>query len=281
MESLKFKVADPTGEEVVGTFSIIIGDLEDLPEDLSAVVATEAPSALVVPPGEIAEVSPTDIFPKFGGAKLLPAKFGFDSPTGPKKKKVVPEGTWVIEDGAAKFKPKAGFVGMVRTVVTIEDAEGVVQKSPISIFVGSLSVNGRPSLLDQMNWTKPGIPAWLNPLAGAVPSKGGKFLISSIYMLNGSAPLTYALSPAGRWDLLAGNLRFTPAPGFLGKASIRFEATDTAGRTAFAVATVTVADDVTLPATGSSSDRTTSIAFILLILGAAMMTVVALRHRRL
>ncbi len=280
MKSLKFKVADPAGDEVVGTFSIIVGDLENLPEDLSSIVAAEAPNALVVPPGEAAEVSPSDIFPTFGGAKLLPSKFGFDSPTGPKKKKVVPEGTWVIENGVAKFKPKTGFVGMVRTTVSIEDADGVVQKSPISIFVGSLSVNGRPSLVDQMNWTKPGVPAWLNPLAGAVPSKGGKFVVSSIYMLNGSSPLTYAISPAGRWDLLAGNLRFTPAPGFLGKTSIRFEATDTAGRTAFAVATVTVAEDITLPATGSRSDQTTSVAFTLLVLGMAMMAVLSLRRRR-
>ena len=134
-----------------------------------------------------------------------------------------------------------------------------------------------PLVVDQRRLLKTGQPGWLNPFTMATPSKGATWVESSTRLWNPKTK-TWSTSVAtkqGTWSVIRGQVKFTPADGFKGLASLPFKVTDTAGKTA--MADLYVAVDAELPRTGTNPNESTSVAFILCAVGAMLLVV---RRRR-
>ena len=123
---------------------MLIGALEDLPEDLGPVVAKESEESLVFKPGSNIRVRPNEVFESYAGETFDVSTFGFSTPNGIVNRLETPQGVWVIDGGVARFTPVPGFRGYVRTDVSIVDSNGVRRSNSLSVFVGTIPAPGLP-----------------------------------------------------------------------------------------------------------------------------------------
>jgi hypothetical protein len=144
MKSFVFKIADNSGNEYTGKHSMLIGALEDLPEDLGPVVAKESEESLVFKPGSNIRIRPNEVFESYAGETFDVSTFGFSTPNGIVNRLETPQGVWVIDGGVARFTPVPGFRGYVRTDVSIVDSNGVRRSNSLSVFVGTIPAPGLP-----------------------------------------------------------------------------------------------------------------------------------------
>lgn len=144
MNTFIFKVVDNTGSEVTGSHSVLIAAIDDLPEDLGPIIAEEATDALVVKPGANIRISPLDIFESYASEKFDSSTFSLVTPDGVVDRLAVPQGTWLIKSGELRFIPAPGFMGYVRTDVSVRDSNGVLRTKSVSLYVGSLPTDNLP-----------------------------------------------------------------------------------------------------------------------------------------
>jgi hypothetical protein len=138
MKQFTFKVTDNDGFTVVSSHSVLIASLEDLPEDLGPVVAQESKDTYSFKPGERVQIALSSVFEPLPDETLIPSTFGFVGPNGKTVKRLtVPQGSWVYENGRITFVPINGFIGYVRTPVSIKNSRGVVRNDSISLLVSS------------------------------------------------------------------------------------------------------------------------------------------------
>jgi len=96
-------------------------------------------------------------------------------------------------------------------------------------------------VFDQVNWTRPSTPVWLNPTYAGKPSKGASFKLGSVRFKVGAERLQVLTTGEGTWEVIRGVVRFTPRDGFTGRTKpVAFEVTDTEGATVGATLRVTV-----------------------------------------
>lgn len=148
------------------------------------------------------------------------------------------------------------------TTTTTTTTTTVPTKSTVS--------TGKPRVVDQRNWTKPGVPTYLNPTRAGHASPGEAFVTGKtrVWDARNRSWSTYVVTDQGTWTVIRNNVRFTPADGFTGEATIPFTATDSAGRTSRAVLTVLVTEkSPQLPATGTDSSRILVWAALMIVTG--------------
>ena len=135
-----------------------------------------------------------------------------------------------------------------------------------------------PLVVDQRRLLKTGQPGWLNPFILATPSNGAKWVESSTRLWNPKTKswTTSVTTKQGTWSVIRGQVKFTPADGFKGLASLPFAVTDTAGKTA--MADLYVAVDAELPRTGTNTNHTTNMAVVFCATGLMLLLV---RRRRI
>ena len=138
MKQFTFKVTDNDGATSVSAHSVLIASLEDLPEDIGSIVAQESTDSFSFKPGTRIDIALSDVFDALPGETLVSSSFGFVGPHGKVVKRLeVPQGTWVYKNGRITFVPINGFIGYVRTPVSIKNPAGVVRISSISLLVSS------------------------------------------------------------------------------------------------------------------------------------------------
>lgn len=124
-----------------------------------------------------------------------------------------------------------------------------------------------PDVVDQSTMTKPGRATWLLPSVKSTPSRGASWLSGSTRLWDAEkrAWSREVTTGQGTWTVIRGDVRFTPAPGFLGVATVPFRMTDSKGKSALADLYVTVV--VELPQTGTNQLIWLQNAMLLLVCG--------------
>ena len=122
-----------------------------------------------------------------------------------------------------------------------------------SNFVIPKRTSSSPRAIDRKTWTLPLTPTYLNPIARSTPSRQHKFVDSKtrVYDKESGKWQSEVVTVEGRWTVIRNNVRFIPQEGFTGVAQIPYRVTDTSGKSASAVLTVVVSDNIPqLPDTG-------------------------------
>ena len=123
---------------------MLIGALQDLPEDLGPVVPKESAESLVFMPGSNIRIRPNEVFDSCADETFDVRTFGFSTPNGVVNRLETMQGVWVIDDGVARFPSIPGFRGYVRTYFSVVASYGVRRLSSLSVFVGTIPAPGLP-----------------------------------------------------------------------------------------------------------------------------------------
>lgn len=135
-------------------------------------------------------------------------------------------------------------------------------------------VDSAAQAVNRVNWTRPSTPVFFNPSYLATPSTNAKFntSLTKLYVAAERRWSVQVTTNDGTWVVIGNNVRFTPADGFLGKAVVKFQLVDTAGKLAHATLTAVVTGNPPiLPATGNNANVLTVWAMFMLIFGMALL----------
>jgi LPXTG-motif cell wall-anchored protein len=277
-KNLSFKITDTSGISTVSNITVVVG-----PEDkidttkLDSLVASANNSTSYAAPNSPADIGLSQLFTLDGTGIVKPSSIVFIGDSGTTKKLVTADGTWTITDGGLRFTPKKGFSGTASVQIAAVDSYGNTVFDTATAVIGK-SAEAARALVDQRNTTRPSVPAWFDALSGARTIGKATFKSSTVMLWNGSAWTTRVKTADGQWDVIRGEVRFSPASGFTGKTVVPVRATDTAGLYAFAKLTVYVRDGFQLlPATGFEMGHWVMLSSLLMLVGAALV----LRRRRL
>lgn len=211
-----------------------------------------------------------------GGVALVPSSVrlcgpGESAPACSSRRVVTTEGTYTVSSlGVISFVPAPGFRGTATQPVTYQVTNDWRGRSgpgtSTSVFTPVISPPkataagqnaSQARAVDRVNWTRPGRAVYFNPTFRAVPSEGSRWLESGTKILaspSGAGSLE-VVTTQGTWTVVRDNVRFVPAAGFLGAATVRFVVTDSSGATASAALTAIVSEDAPiLPETGTRTD---------------------------
>ena len=165
-------------------------------------------------------------------------------------------GTWEVVDGQIRFTPVPGFYGSADIRFQVADSTGATSTGDITFTVpapagdggnrgsngsgvipppGAPSVDpGGPSLVPQEGVIGDGGSGTIDPLEGATTPGGDPIDLSSIRIWDGAEWVTSYTDPGvGTWEVVDGEIRFTPVPGYTGTAETSFEVADSKGRTSY------------------------------------------------
>jgi hypothetical protein len=126
-----------------------------------------------------------------------------------------------------------------------------------------------PTAPPQEATTAPKTSYGFTPQKLAKPSDGATFDNSKTVIAGkGSTEWKKAVSAkGGTWTVEEGKIKFTPDPGFVGKATIKYQLTDSSGQTAESKLTITVTESVPMPITGASPQLYVLFAALMLLAG--------------
>jgi CshA-type fibril repeat protein len=199
------------------------------------------------------------------GTSLVPTSIrlcgpGESVPNCTKLRLATADGVYTVDpkSGKVTFVHKAGFTGEVSEPVNYQIANDYAGKEGPGYAVGVLKptiFTSDAKVVDQVNWTTPSTPVWLNPTSGGKPSKGSSFKLGTVRIKIGGDTFEVVNTSEGKWEVIRGLVRFTPKSGFVGRTkAVAFVVTDTDGATVGATLRVTVDPDFGkagfLPATG-------------------------------
>ena len=144
---------------------------------------------------------------------------------------------------------------------------GTLSRSGTSGGSGMASMSA-PKVVNQRNRTQPATPVYLNPRQFGRPSTNAKFVEAKTRLWDAEKGewSTVVTTAQGTWVVIRDNVRFVPAKGFTGTATVPFAMTDSAGMSDRAVLTVVVIDR-TLPATGSATRWPFVLALMMILAG--------------
>jgi hypothetical protein len=136
---------------------------------------------------------------------------------------------------------------------------------------GVAGTPSKPRVVRQRTQTTPEVPAFLNPATFGTPSNGATFVISKTRIWDATEGVwsTSVTTSQGTWTVIRDNVRFVPAKGFTGTATVPFRMVDSSGRSAKATLSVVVSD-ASLPATGSRPAGPVTLAMLLVASGAVI-----------
>jgi hypothetical protein len=143
-------------------------------------------------------------------------------------------GSVVSTDGASvNFTPPPNFIGVVTLEYVIADGTGAVSSAAIAISV--LPVALPPvALPDAVTVTQDSGATDIDVLANDVDFAGGGLTLTGISVATSLPAATHTLA------LVANQVRFTPAAGFVGAVIVNYAATDTNGASADGVLSIVV-----------------------------------------
>jgi len=239
----RYVVSDKEGKSTSSTLSVRVLD-----QPVPAAVADTGRAKQ----GSAVELSPWLNDEAGGdGASLVPSSIrlcgpGETVPNCTKLKLATADGVYTVDPktGKVTFVHKAGFTGEVTEPVNYQIANNYGGESGPGYAVGVLKptiFTSNAKVFDQVNWTRPSTPVWLNPTYGGKPSKSASFKLASVRLKSGSEPVRSLTTGDGTWEVIRGVVRFTPRDGFTGRTKpVAFEVTDTEGATVGATLRVTV-----------------------------------------
>jgi len=220
---------------------------------------------------------------------------GQSAPNCKAKKLVTYEGTYTVTaSGAIEFTPAKGFSGTVTQPAVYQVTNDWTGASgpgtSTSFFTPTILAKKNPltpaksstiTAIDHLNWTRPMTPVFFKPTLGAKLGEGAKWNADATRILTStSVGKTEVVTPEGTWTVIRDNIRFTPAEGFLGRATIEYVVVDSFGDTATAYLTAVVMESPpVLPATGGAMTYTW-LALLLLLVG-VVVSVFSKRRRQL
>lgn len=141
----------------------------------------------------------------------------------------------VAPDGTLTVTPATGYTGTVTVSYTLSDGAGGTATGTLTVTVA----NGVPSAVADTASTPTDV-AVLVDVTGNDSDPNGDALTLVPGSLTG--PVDADGDPAGTAAIEAGQIRFTPAPGFAGTASLDYTVSDGRGGTATGHLTITVAN---------------------------------------
>lgn len=135
-----------------------------------------------------------------------------------------------------------------------------------------------PIAVNQRRLVGAGQAGWLNPFIMADASKGANWDTTSTRLWNKKTKswTTNVTTKEGSWEVIRGQVKFTPAEDFRGVAKLAFAITDTAGKTA--IAELYVGVDAELPRTGADPHRELWLGIVLSLLGVVCLRFPRRRH---
>ncbi|MEY4158279.1 MAG: hypothetical protein RL743_774, partial [Actinomycetota bacterium] len=268
----RYVVADKGGKKTSSTMTVRVLD-----QPVPAAVVDQGRAKQ----GGTVELSPWSNDDAGGdGVKLVPSSIrlcglGESVPNCTKLKLSTADGIYVVDpkSGKVSFVHKAGFAGEVTEPVNYQIANDHAGVSGPGYAVGVLKptiFSSRAKVLDQVNWTTPSRSVWLNPTFDGRPSKGASFKPGSVRLTRGDESVEALTTPQGKWEVIRGLVRFTPAEGFVGRTdAVPFDVSDTEGAKVSATLRVTVDPDFIagdfLPATGGGMGFAWLAALLLLV----------------
>lgn len=201
------------------------------------------------------------------GSSLVPGSVDLDpaTPDSRESTRNTPEGAWSVDDnGLVRFVPTSDyqgtgqpFTGTATLPYTVRDSDGRVSNpATVTVVVSPAAVNA----VNDNVVTPENTPVTMRPAAndlaapGAVINPATVDLDPSTTDVIDRGPIT---TPEGTWEVIddAGTVRFTPAPGYSGSATLTYRVSDSLGNTGTAVITVIVAPAEALPGLPDAVDQ--------------------------
>lgn len=129
------------------------------------------------------------------------------------------------------------------------------------------TISAPPTVIEHTRVVVMDQPAWLNPFISATPSKGSTWKMDSTLLWDSTQKMWTRIieDSRGVWHVIRGQVRFTPAKGFVGTVSVPYKVVDRTGKTAIAELHVSVLRE--LPETGNSRSTVGALAVLLLLAG--------------
>lgn len=152
----------------------------------------------------------------------------------------------VNDDGTLTYTPKADWHGEDKFTATVKNADGTVTERVVTVTVDP--VNDAPVAKADAASTAYSKPVVLNVLANDTDVDGDTLTVKSL----GTAANGTVVKNAD------GTVTYTPKAGFSGTDSFTYVTTDGNGGEATAKATITVAEDPTLPKPIATNDSATT-----------------------
>lgn len=147
----------------------------------------------------------------------------------------------VLPSGAVRFVPEPGFVGTSTAVYRIVDVDGGSADSTLTVSVAGVA----PRAADDAGFTGQNTPVTVDVLGNDLPGVAGGTPLdpASLRLIGPGGPTTSpVVTPAGTFSIVAGGVRFVPAPGFTGAVPpIGYQVADVRGATSTASLAITVA----------------------------------------
>ena len=188
-----------------------------------------------------------------GGNSLLPGSVDLDPSSAGSQDttRTTAEGSWIVDAaGLLTFTPTSDYNGSGRAFTgaaslnyTVAGSGNVLSNvAKVTIVVNPAGIS---TANDSAN-TQPDTPVNLQPAANDAATPGASLNPSTVD-LDPASPGVVDRGPLstaqGTWEVIdnAGTVRFTPASGFSGTASLPYAISDSLGNTATATMTVTVA----------------------------------------
>ncbi|KQO65189.1 Ig-like domain-containing protein [Curtobacterium sp. Leaf261] len=140
-------------------------------------------------------------------------------------------------DGSFVYTPNKGYSGPDSFEYTATDGAGRTTSATVNLVVAAAATAADDSVNGVF-----GQPATIDVLANDVPTQQALFLPGSIVLVNpngGGLATSVTVNGQGTWTVVDGTVRFEPATGFTGAASIDYRVTDGDGVTVSATITVT------------------------------------------
>ncbi len=178
----------------------------------------------------------------------------------------------VRADGSFTLTPTPGWHGTDTFTYTVDDGTNPPLTRTVTVTVDPPVAP--PAGHDDTVTARPGTPVVLHPLENDPPGDGLAWVPDTLVLVHpelGTTGTVVVVDGVGRWEVLGdGSVRFTPADGFTGRATIGYRVTNTAGETV--EGTMEVRYDA-LAATGAQTGGLLALAVLLLVGGGVLVRV--------
>lgn len=190
-------------------------------------------------------------------------------------------GTVVVNtDGSYTYTPNPGYAGPDTFTFTVTDSSGQTVTGTATVTVQPLALAKNDKVT-----AKSGQPITIDPLLNDAATGGATFDLATLRFLDpttGTPVIQATVANVGTWQIVGALFQFTPAPGYVGTASIGYQVTDTAGDVVTATASVVYPQLTTLAQTGTDAgvfDGTLGGGLLALLLGLGLLLLEAQRRR--
>jgi hypothetical protein len=200
----RYEIADRDG--VVASAAVVVSVLP--PVRQAPVTSPDLRTAVA---GTVVDVDvlANDIDPDGTGTSMTVLGAQLDNPA--------PVAINVARTGVVSFNPRAGFVGTVTATYSIRDSDGLTAPGTITVE-WTAPANRPPVAADDRSTTAAGVPIELNVLSNDADPDGGALQVGTVAVRDGGGTVTVLADRA--------TLRYTPAAGFVGRATVTYTASD-------------------------------------------------------